>query len=471
MEKQLASNNPDLLTIKPSVLETETVSAKSKKIKPAFVIGGLIALFFLGSFFFVLSKKKKKNEPINLTYWGLWEPEPVVQGIVAEWQKAHPNIKVKYVKQDKQDYRARLQSAFSRGSAPDIFRFHHTWLPSLKNDLAPVPGEAAASLGLEKDYFPIVGDSLKQSGQFYGVPLMIDTLALFYNKDILTAANKSPPRTWWGLRKTAKELVVRDAADRIRTAGVALGTTNNVEHWSDILGLMIYQNDGNPAQPDNQLIQDVLSFYTIFNLEDKVWNETLPNSTLAFANNQLAFYFGPSWRIFNLLEANPNLNFAVTAVPQLPKLREVDWEEAEKGKGELTNISWASFWAEGIWLKSKHQKEAWQFLEFLASKEGLERLYTAESQTRLFGEIYPRADLAAGLESDPIIGPFVNQAKVAKSWYLCSFTHDAGINDRIIKYYENAINATNQGEQSEKILETLDNGVRQVLGQYELAGP
>jgi len=469
MEKQLV-NNPDLLKIRQSVPGTEAVSAKPKKIKPAFVIGALIALFFLGLAFFVLSKKKKKNEPVNLTYWGLWEPESVAQGVIAEWQRAHPDIKVKYVKQDKQDYRARLQSAFSRGSAPDIFRFHHTWLPSLKNDLAPVPGETAAKLGLGKDYFPVVGGSLKQNGQFYGVPLMIDTLALFYNQDILAAANKSPPRTWWGLRKTAKELVVRDAADKIRTAGVALGTTNNVDHWSDVLGLMIYQNDGNPAQPNSQLIQDVLGFYTIFNLEDKVWNETLPNSTLAFANNQLAFYFGPSWRIFNLLEANPNLNFAVTAVPQLPKLREVDWEEAEKGKGELTNIGWASFWVEGIWVESKHQKEAWQFLQFLASKEGLEKLYTAESQIRLFGEIYPRTDLAAGLESDPIIGPFVNQAKVAKSWYLCSFTHDAGINDRIIKYYEDAINATNQGQQPEKILETLDSGVRQVLGQYGLAG-
>jgi len=430
---------------------------------------GFLLLLLLGLGIKILFKKRKTSGgPVTLTYWGLWEPEPVMEGIIAEWENKHPDIKVKYVKQDKEDYRVRLQSAFSRGDGPDIFRFHQTWVPMLRNDLAPVPKTVVDSLELEKSYFSVVKESLQQKSQFYGVPLMVDTLALYYNKDILGSANKSPPRTWWGLRRLAKELTVKDGTGKIQTAGVALGTTRNVDHWSDILGLMIYQNGGDPAQPNNQLAEDVLSFYTIFRLEDKVWNETLPNSTLAFATGKLAFYFGPSWRVFNLLEANPGLNFAITAVPQLPKLKETDWELAEKGEAELTNIGWASFWVEGVWVKSKYQKEAWQFLQFLASKEGLQKLYLAESQIRSFGEIYPRTDLAQTLKTEPLLAPFVDQAEIAKTWYLCSFTHDAGINDRIIKYYEDAINAINQGEQVAKVLETLDQGVRQVLNQYQI---
>lgn len=454
----------------PEVVTSPSLPSQPNKKAIFLLIGfGFLLFLLLGLGIRTLLKGRKSNEKsITLTYWGLWEPEPVMEGIIAEWQEKHPNIKVKYIKQDKEDYRVRLQSVFSRGDGPDIFRLHQTWVPMLKGDLAPVPNSVVTALGLEKDYFPIVKESLQQGGQFYGVPLMVDTLALYYNKDILSAANKSPPRTWWGLRKLAKELTVKDEVGKVRTAGVALGTTSNVDHWSDILGLMIYQNGGNPAQPNNQLVEDVLSFYTIFKLEDKVWDETLPNSTLAFASGKLAFYFAPSWRVFNLLEANPSLNFAVTVVPQLPKLRETDRELAEKGEAELTNIGWASFWVEGVWVKSKYQKEAWQFLQFLASKEGLQKLYTAESQVRLFGEIYPRVDLAQNLKTDPLLIPFIEQAKVAKTWYLCSFTHDAGINDRIIKYYEDAINAINQGEQATKVLETLDQGVKQVLTQYQI---
>lgn len=444
-----------------------TISAKPKKPKIllpvllTLILGLIFALIFLVRFFF---KSGPKSSETILTYWGIWEPEPVMQGIIADWEKSHPKVKIKYIQQDKQDYQARLQSAFARGEGPDIFRFHQSWLPALKTNLAPVPQSGVKSLGLEKDYFPMIKDLLSSGSQYYGIPLMVDTLALYYNKDILSSANKSLPRTWWGLEKIAKELtVVTD--ERINVAGVALGTTGNVDHWSDIIGLMIYQNSGQPGNADS-LIEDVLKYYLRFKTINKVWDETLPVSTIAFANNELAFYFAPSWRIFNLLEANPKLNFGITAVPQLPKLRETDWEAAERGEGELTSVGWATFWAEGVWVKGKYQQEAWEFLQFLGSKETLQKLYTAQSQIRLFGEIYPRIDLASSLESDPLLSPFVSQAKVAQSWYLCSSTYDMGVNSRAIKYYEDAINGLFEGEQEAKVLETLDAGMKQLTAQY-----
>ena len=430
---------------------------------------GLGLILVLGAIKFLLARRPGKQASITLTYWGLWEPKAVMEGIIAQWQEQHPNIKINYLPQDKEDYRLRLQTAFSQGQGPDIFRFHQTWGPMLRQDLAPVPQDLVANLGLEKDYFPVIKESLKQGNVFYGIPLMIDTLVLYYNKDILAAANKSPPRTWWGLRQLAQELTVRDEGGKIQIAGAALGTTGNVDHWSDILGLMIFQNEGSPSQPKSQLVSDALRFYTIFYRQDHVWDETLPSSTMAFGQGKVAFYFGPSWRIFNLSEINSNLNFAVTDVPQLPKLKDTDWQLAEEGQAELTQVGWASFWVEGVWVKSRYQKEAWQFLQFLASKEGLQRLYTAQSQIRYFGELYPRTDLARELASNSLLKPFINQAQIAKSWYLASFTYDGGLNDRLIKYYEDAVNALNEsGELNDSILTQLDQGVKQILSQYRL---
>ncbi|MFH1561186.1 MAG: extracellular solute-binding protein, partial [Patescibacteria group bacterium] len=403
--------DPVLPTDVPEIPTTE-VPVKPKNSKKLIVIFAVVIGLFLIFSFLILSallksRKSSGSQTDSLTYWGLWEEENVMQGIISDWESQNPDVKINYVKQDKQDYRARLQSAFARGDGPDIFRFHQSWLPMLTNELASVPNSVVTSLELDKSYFPVVSQKLKVGDQFYGVPMMMDTLAMFYNKDILSAANKTTPKTWWGLRQTAKEITVKDESGKIGTAGVALGTTNNVDHWSDILGLMILQNGGNPATPNNQLMEDTLTFYTIFSLNDQVWDETLPSSTLAFATNKLAFYFAPSWRIFNLMEANPNLNFGVSSVPQLPKLQETDWESAESGQAELTNINWSTFWVEGVSLKSKKQKQAWEFLNFLASAENLQKLYTAQSQIRAFGELYPRMDLAQSLESDSLLKPFV----------------------------------------------------------------
>ncbi len=427
----------------------------------ALVIFG--AAGFLGYRFFY--KDKQAGKEITLTYWGLWEPEAVMQGVIAEWVKKNPNIKIDYRKQDKEDYRARLQSAFSRNEGPDIFRFHQTWMPMLKDELAPVPEPVTKQLGLTENYFTSVTDPIMVNGQYYGIPLMVDNLALYYNQDILAAANEQPPITWWGLEKLAQDLTVRIGENRISVAGAALGTTSNVDHWSDIIGLMIYQNGGDPGQPD-KLVIDSMNYYLKFAHEINVWDETMPYSTLAFAQGKVAFYFGPSWRVFNIQEANPRLNYRITTVPQLPELPDADWEKAEQGEEELTNEHWATFWVEGVSLQSEHQEAAWKFLEYLSSKETMQKLFTAQGQIRDFGEIYPRKDLAAGLENRSQLKPFIDQADTAKTWYLASSTYDGGINEQMIKYYGDALNALSANAREEEVIETLNSGVQQVLQRY-----
>ena len=69
---------------------------------------------------------------------------------------------------------------------------------------------------------------------------------------------------------------------KVVQAGVALGSTNNVDHWPEIIGLMMIQD-----QVDlNTLLnaENALTFFTIFNLVDGVWDETLPSSTSFFVS-------------------------------------------------------------------------------------------------------------------------------------------------------------------------------------------
>ncbi len=74
--------------------------------------------------------------------------------------------------------------------------------------------------------------------------------------------------------------------------------------------------------------------------------------------------------------------------------------------------------------------------------------------------------LQSELLSDPIVGAFVSQAPSYKSWYLASETHDQGIDDQMIKYFEDAVNATLQGINPKTALDTAAKGVEQVLNTF-----
>lgn len=393
------------------------------------------------------------NKEVSLTYWGLWEEEGVMNGLIAEYQQNHPNVKINYQKQTFKEYRERLQSALTREDRPDIFTYHNTWVPMLKTDLSPIPATVMDAATFESSYYPVVRNDLHLGATYVGLPLGIDGLALFINDDIFKAANKQPPKTWDELRKTALELTVKDSQGQIQVAGAALGRTENVDHWSDILALMMLQNGADLNKPTGKLAEDALTYFTIFSQVDKVWDATMPPSTLAFAGKKLAMYFGPSWEVFAIKKANPDLAFQVVPVPQLPD----------------TNITWASYWVEGVAKKSPKQEEAWDFLKFLTSREEMQKLYQGASKTRLFGQPYARVEMASLLQDQPYVGAYIKEAPTVRSGYLSSRTYDNGLNDKIIKYFENAVNAVNQGNEIGSALETASQGVAQVLAQYGLS--
>jgi multiple sugar transport system substrate-binding protein len=182
------------------------------------------------------------------------------------------------------------------------------------------------------------------------------------------------------------------------------------------------------------------------------WNGLLDNSISAFANGRVAMIFAPSWRAFDVKQLNPNLRFHIETVPQLPG----------------NTISWGSYWVEGVSSKSKNQKQAMAFLKHLTSKESAVKMYTEASKTRLFGEPYALVELGNSIMSDPFVGAYVKQAQNARSFPLASKTHDNGINDRMIKYMEDAINSADQNVAPAQALSTMSQGFRQVLSSYGL---
>ncbi|MFC1627209.1 extracellular solute-binding protein [Patescibacteria group bacterium] len=433
----------------------EIVDPIFKRILPfAIGIAAIILLFLLiTKIILPIFKKEEVPDIVNLKYWGLWEPENIVSQVIDDYQQDYPNVSIEYVKQSPKDYRERLQSALAQNTGPDIFRWHNTWLPMLKNDLAPIPDEIYPPAEFDTTFYPIVKQNVFSANKYYGIPLEFDALALYVNEDILASSpSLKVPTTWDNLRQTAKKLT-QTTNNQITRGGIAMGTTSNVDHFSDILGLMILQNGGTPSTPDSDTVTSAIKFYTLFSKTDKSWDSTLPASTHAFATEKVAMMLAPSWRAIEIKAINPQLNFKLYPVPQLPG----------------TNISWATYWIEGVSKKSENQTAAFEFLKYLSSAETMQKMYTLASQVRLFGEPYSRQDLVSNLQQDPFVGAILSQALSAQSYPLVSKTYDNGLNDKLIKYYEDAVNSHLKQEAEKNITTNLSSGVAQVLSQYGLS--
>lgn len=458
------------------VKEPEPVVEKKpnffEKNKKLLMIGGGVLVLLLILMVIWLVKRPKEEEQIVLNYWGLWESEEIMNGVISDYEAKHPNITINYKRNQLASYRTRLASRLAKSGSEtaedvDIFRIHNTWIPMFRDYLESVPVDKVSSVGLETDFFDVYATELKENGKWLSIPLMYDGLAMFYNKDLLEKAGLEVPKSWWELQEEAIQLTTKDERGVIQVAGAGLGTANdNVEHWSDILGLMTKQNGIDFVRNVNmdENLEDALKFYASFTKSTQnVWDETLPNSLEMFANGQLAFYFGDSWRVFDLANLNKNLNYGIAVMPQLQVNGNITDKDAE-----LTNVSWASYWTEGVNKKSKHKEAAWDFLEYLSSKEVLEKLYTAESQTRAFGEIYPRKSMMTELKDNSKVWPFVSVANNATSWYLASSTGDDGVNAEMQKYFTDAVNGLSDYSGNEETMTTLKSGISQLQQKYSL---
>ncbi len=457
---------PPLQSVPPPPAPVGQVVEPSRSRFPKPLIFGAIIIFILlllGLVVFLVLPRLRggtTSAPSTLTWWGLWEDSTIVDPVIKAYEAIHPNVKVTYVHQSKEDYRERLASSFAKGDGPDLFTFHNTWVPMFKKDLDLMPTTVMDASTFSSTFYPVATSDLVTSTGIVGIPTEYDGLALYVNNDIFTNAGKSFPKTWDDLRQAAIDLTVRDETGVIRQAGVALGRTENVDHWPEILGLMMLQNGVDLNNPVGTQAEIALQYYTIFSSTDHVWDETLPTSTEFFAGGKLAMYFAPSWRAFDIKEANPNLKFSVIPVPQIAK-----------NDQSIPDINYASYWASGVWEKSTNKTTAWDFVKFLSEKDSYQKIFETASAVRLFGEPYPRVDMASLLTSSPYASAYISEAPTAKSWYLASRTFDGptGINSKIDKYFEDAINSlnlTSSGTTATKALETVSQGVRQVLSTY-----
>ena len=402
------------------------------------------------------SLSSSSTQTVTLTYFGLWEPSSVMKPVIDEFEKENPNIKISYQLQSPQDYQDRVQTALESQNSPDVVRLHSTWLPLFAKDLLPSPANSVSATEISTNFYPVVARSLVSGTQVYGAPMTMDSLALYVNDAMFQQKSLQPPKTWPEVLDDANALKIIDPlTGKLTRGGIALGNTTNVENWPDIVSLMLLQAGVKLTDPKGPEVSATLSYYTDFANKHHVWDDTLPPSSVAFANEKVAMIIAPSWRAYQIKSINPSLSWHTVPVPQLP---------------DSDIVNWATFWFEGVGRNSKHPEEAWKFVSFLASAQAQQLLFDAATTDRGFPQPPANKAAAALTQNNTVIAPFITGLDTARTFYTASDTQDSktALNSRLIKYLEDTVNAVSQNQDTAKAIETLDSGFIQVLSQYGL---
>lgn len=389
------------------------------------------------------------TKPITLKYWRVFDGPDAFEEIIDEYSKLHPHIDIEYRKLRYDEYEQEILDAFAEDRGPDIFTVHNTWLRKYQPKIVPVPPkitmayttisgtfkkervtelktkpsisikqlrENFVDVVLDDVVIPTVEDKGKTTDEIYALPLSLDTLVLFYNRDLLnTAKIPQVPSIWKDFQQATSKLTRLDRDGNILQSGAGLGTSDNVERYFDILSLLMMQNGtkminergsitfhqmpeelkGRPLPPG----QEALMFYTDFASPSKEvysWNKDMPNNLTAFTQGKTAFFFGYSYHLPTIKANAPKLNLGIAKAPQI------------EGAPE---INYANYWVEVVSKKSEHLNEAWDFVQFAADPTRVTKyLSVAKRPTAL------RALIEEQLE-DLDLGIFASQVLTAETWY------------------------------------------------------
>ncbi|NTF33990.1 extracellular solute-binding protein [Rhizobium skierniewicense] len=162
-------------------------------------------------------------------------PKKAMEELIADFQKANPDVKVKWNNFDHEGYKSAIRN-FLTADAPDVVAWYagNRMEPFVKAGLFEDVTDVWTANGLE-DQLKSAAPSMTIDGKKWGVPYTYYQWGIYYRKDIFQSQSITPPKTWDELLAASKKL--KDAGITPFTIGTkALWPTAG---WFDYLDLRI----------------------------------------------------------------------------------------------------------------------------------------------------------------------------------------------------------------------------------------
>ncbi|MBI2053323.1 MAG: extracellular solute-binding protein [Candidatus Sungbacteria bacterium] len=333
------------------------------------IIGGIGALVILIglALTFGLGQKPATPEPVSLEMWGFEDGGgDIWEAVITKFRETNPHVSVQYKSFAPASYEEMLVNRLAEGKGPDIFLLTGEQLEKQRDKiLALPPASSPLSPGQFSTMFVdgaarLMGDD----GTLYGTPVFMDSLILFYNKDMFDAAGFTrAPATWDEFTVISRRLTTVAPNGDIVRSGAAMGSASNVSHAMELVSALILQQgdpvvrrDGHVELGDAAL--RAFDFYASFTTPGNpnyTWMGAMPESLHAFATESAAMAFGFSDDIARVVAENPHLNFATASFPQ---------------PLQGNTRTYGAYMFPAVSRATKNMPAAWQFALYASSREG-----------------------------------------------------------------------------------------------------
>lgn len=142
---------------------------------------------------------------VTVTFWQFWEGD-VIRPILDRFEAENPGIKVEMQQLTWQNGRERILAAVAAGNTPDLCELGSTWFGRFATDgvLADITADVDTLQPKLRQW-----GAASHDGRIYGVPWVLGTRAMFYNKALFRKAGLDPgqpPETWPRLMEAARRI-------------------------------------------------------------------------------------------------------------------------------------------------------------------------------------------------------------------------------------------------------------------------
>lgn len=389
-------------------------------------------------------KKSAPKYKVELEIWGVFDDSDAYSSIISAYRKMNPYVTdIRYKKFNVDTYKQDLLDALASGKGPDIFLIRNSWTPSFQDKIVAAPDAMINERDFRNAFVDVAADDfVGDDKKVYGAPLSVDSLALYYNKDLLNAAGiTTPPATWDEFARDAALLTRLDAFGNVIQSGAAMGTGYNINRSTDILSALMFQNGVPFWEKDTQDVnfgytkgESALKFYTQFadsRSSSYSWNTRQHYSIDSFYEGTAAMMINYSWHYDTLIRKNAKLNIGVAPLPQSPQGQPANYANywgyvVAKNKDLGPDVT------DKATQESARLHEAWEFLKYLTlPNTGKIILKNALSGTEKEfdltidpAKVYleqtqkpaARRDLVEIQKKDVLFGPFAEGNIIAKNW-------------------------------------------------------
>jgi len=312
-----------------------------------------------------------------VTVWAMGREGEVIERLLPQFRKLHPEIHVKVQQQPWTAAHEKLLTAVAGDATPDVCQLGNTWIPEFAalEALEPLgPNAAQSTIVHRDDYFPGIWDTNLIGGTLYGVPWYVDTRLLFYRRDLLARAGfAAPPKTWEEWSRMLAGIKALVGPERY---SVLLP----LNEFEPLLVLAIQQPEPLLRQDDlfgnfrGAGFRRALTFFV--EMFQRGWAPPVSDTQISNVWNELgrgyySFYISGPWNIGEFKR-------------RLPPGLQPTWMTASMPGPDGPGASLAGGSSLVIFHRSRHKADAWRLLEYLSSPDVQRQFY------ELTGDLPPR---------------------------------------------------------------------------------